>query len=43
MLADDDRARLRAELVQLWASHNLSNEPNRTIVDAEYLEVAATR
>jgi hypothetical protein len=43
MLADDDRARLRAELVQLWASHNLSNDPNRTIVDAEYLEVVATR
>jgi SAM-dependent methyltransferase len=33
---------LRNELVQLWSSHNMS-EGNTTIVDAEYLEVVATR
>jgi SAM-dependent methyltransferase len=34
--------KLRDELEQLWASHNMS-EGNTTIVDAEYLEVIATR
>jgi hypothetical protein len=33
---------LRSELIQLWSSHNRSNESN-TQVDAEYLEVIATK
>jgi len=36
-------AALREELVELWASHNIAQEPNRTQVDAEYLEVVGTR
>jgi SAM-dependent methyltransferase len=36
-----DGAALRKELVALWASHNRSSNPTRTIVDAEYLEVIA--
>jgi SAM-dependent methyltransferase len=36
-----DQASLRKELVELWASHNKSSGPERTIVDAEYLEVVA--
>jgi SAM-dependent methyltransferase len=35
------QATLRNELVELWASHNKTNGPARTIVDAEYLEVVA--
>jgi SAM-dependent methyltransferase len=42
-LGEDDRAALRAELVDLWASHNQAEEPDRTIVDAEYLEVVGVR
>ena len=41
-LGESDQAALRAELVDLWASHNRSADPNRTQVDAEYLEVIAT-
>lgn len=33
---------LRGELVSLWSAHNTANG-NRTTVDAEYLEVLATR
>jgi ubiquinone/menaquinone biosynthesis C-methylase UbiE len=33
---------LRSELVRLWAAHNTASG-NRTTVDAEYLEVIATR
>jgi SAM-dependent methyltransferase len=42
-LGQADRASLRADLVDLWSSHNQANEPARTIVDAEYLEVLAVR
>jgi len=42
-LGDADRAALRAELVDLWASHNLAGDPARTIVDSEYLEVVGVR
>jgi SAM-dependent methyltransferase len=42
-LADADRSALRAELVDLWAGHNQSSEPERTIVDAEYLSVVGVR
>ena len=38
-----DRQALRDDLVSLWATHNLSSEPDRTTVDSEYLEVVATR
>jgi hypothetical protein len=38
-----DAAALRAELVELWSAHNRSTEGNRTVVDAEYLEVLGTR
>lgn len=36
-------AELRAALESLWSSHNVSKDPSRTEVDAEYLEVVATR
>jgi hypothetical protein len=42
-LGEADRAALRADLVDLWASHNQASEPARTIVDAEYLEVVGVR
>jgi SAM-dependent methyltransferase len=42
-LDEPERAQLRAELTELWASHNRSTEPDRTIVDGEYLEVIGTR
>jgi len=42
-LSEGDAASLRADLVELWSSHNLSDEPNRTQVNAEYLEVIGTR
>jgi SAM-dependent methyltransferase len=32
---------LRKDLVALWASHNQSTDPRRTIVNAEYLHVVA--
>lgn len=38
-----ERPALRAELVDLWASHNQASEPARTIVAAEYLEVVGVR
>ena len=38
-LGPSEQAALRAELENLWASHNLTDEPTRTIVDSEYLEV----
>jgi SAM-dependent methyltransferase len=40
-LSEADRASLRAELVQLWATHNQASERGRTVVDAEYLHVTA--
>ncbi len=42
-LGENDRTALRTELVDLWASHNRSSEPGRTIVDGEYLEVVGVR
>jgi SAM-dependent methyltransferase len=42
-LGEADRAALRADLVDLWASPNQAGEPARTIVDAEYLEVMGVR
>ena len=35
-----EQAALRAELVQLWSAHNTAGV---TVVDADYLEVVATR
>jgi hypothetical protein len=42
-LGEVERAALRAELVQLWSAHNTATVTGRTTVDAEYLEVVATR
>lgn len=42
-LGEADRAALRADLVELWSSHNQASTPDRTIVDGEYLEVLAVR
>jgi hypothetical protein len=42
-LGETDAAALRAELVDLWSSNNQSADPNRTRVDAEYLEVVGVR
>lgn len=42
-LGDAEQAALRAELVQLWTAHNTATETGRTMVDAEYLDVVATR
>ena len=42
-LSEADQQGLRKELTNLWADHNTSQDPNRTTVDSEYLEVVATR
>jgi SAM-dependent methyltransferase len=42
-LEGSDQQALRAALVDLWASNNQALTPNRTIVDAEYLEVVGVR
>jgi SAM-dependent methyltransferase len=42
-LGETDRAALRADLVDLWASHNQAREAGRTVVDSEYLQVVAVR
>jgi SAM-dependent methyltransferase len=42
-LQEPDRTALRGELEQHWTAHNQADEPDRTLVDAEYLEVVATR
>jgi len=42
-LGDAERAALRAALVELWSSRNISGSDARTVVDGEYLEVVATR
>jgi SAM-dependent methyltransferase len=34
---------LHADLVDLWSAHNQASVPNRTVVDAEYLEVVGVR
>lgn len=41
-LGEDEQAAMRAELVHLWASHNMSQN-GRTVVDGEYLEVVGHR
>ena len=43
VVSETDRQALRDELVSLWDANNLASEPNRTMVDSEYLEVVATR
>ena len=43
VLGEAERAALRASLVDLWASHNRAARPDRTMVDAEYLEVIGVR
>lgn len=42
-LGPAEQAALRSDLVALWTSQNRSTDPARTLVDAEYLQVAATR
>jgi len=42
-LGDPDRAALRQALVELWTARNQTDDPARTIVDAEYLEVVGIR
>ena len=42
-LEETDRAALRAELVDLWTSHDQAISTDRTVVDAEYLEVVGVR
>jgi SAM-dependent methyltransferase len=42
-LGETEQAALRAELVELWSAHNTAGVTGRTIVDAEYLEIVATR
>jgi SAM-dependent methyltransferase len=42
-LGDAEGSALRKDLVDLWTSHNLSADPARTMVDAEYLEVVGIR
>ena len=42
-LGEADRDALRADLVNLWSSHNQATDPARTVVDAEYLEVVGIR
>lgn len=42
-LGDADRSTLRADLVDLWTSHNEAGEPGRTIVLSEYLDVVGLR
>lgn len=37
------QAALRADLETLWAAHNQSSDPGRTMVDAEYLQVVGRR
>jgi SAM-dependent methyltransferase len=42
-LTPGDADALRAALVSLWSAHNKAADANRTQVDAEYLEVVATK
>jgi ubiquinone/menaquinone biosynthesis C-methylase UbiE len=42
-LSESDQAKLRAELTELWASHNQTTDSDRTVVDGEYLEVIGIR
>jgi SAM-dependent methyltransferase len=42
-LGTAEQAALRSDLVELWSAHNVADDPARTVVDAEYLEVVAVR
>jgi len=42
-LGEAEQGALRADLVQLWTAHNTATAAGRTLVDAEYLMVVATR
>ena len=42
-IGEAEQAALRAELAALWSAHNTATVEGRTTVDAEYLEVVATR
>ncbi|HEY5375188.1 MAG TPA: class I SAM-dependent methyltransferase [Polyangiaceae bacterium] len=42
-LGEAEGKALRAELESLWSSHNRADTANRTLVDAEYLEVVGIR
>ena len=42
-LQPNDADALRTDLSALWSAHNKASEPDRTRVDAEYLEVVGTR
>ena len=42
-LSGEQQDALYAELVALWSSHDQSSDPNRTVVDGEYLEVVGIR
>ena len=42
-LGEAEQAALRADLVRLWSAHNTATVTGRTTVDAEHLEVVATR
>jgi SAM-dependent methyltransferase len=42
-LSAPDQEAFHADLVALWSSENQSGEANRTVVDAEYLQVVAIR
>jgi len=42
-LSGEEQDALRRDLVELWSTNNQSTSSNRTIVDAEYLAVVATR
>jgi hypothetical protein len=42
-LGAPDQAALYSDLVELWSAKNHGGDANRTVVDAEYLQVVATR
>ena len=42
-VSEHERLALHQALVDLWASGNITTAPDRTLVDAEYLEVIGTR
>jgi hypothetical protein len=42
-LGEAEQAALRADLVDLWTSHNQTSASARTVVDSEYLEVVGVR
>lgn len=42
-LTGSDQEAFQADLVALWSAGNQSRDANRTVVDAEYLQVVATR